>query len=181
MIIHQTDFPGLLYIEPDVYDDDRGWFFESWNKLRYVLGINVEFVQDNVSRSTYGVLRGLHYQKPHAQGKLVSVLDGVVWDVVVDLRLSSPTFGKWRGFTLTSGRHNQLFIPVGFAHGFCVISETAIFQYKCTDYYHPECEQGVLWNDTKLAIKWPISDPILSPKDKRHRPFMAIPGHLIFK
>ncbi|MCQ4814648.1 dTDP-4-dehydrorhamnose 3,5-epimerase [Cloacibacillus evryensis] len=181
MKVHTTGFPGLIFIEPRIFGDSRGWFYESWNKERYAeIGITDDFVQDNVSFSSYGVLRGLHYQKPYTQGKLVSVLQGKVWDVVVDLRKSSPTFGKWQGFTLTGEGKEQLYVPKGFAHGFCVLSETTLFQYKCTDKYSPESEQGVMWNDETLNIPWPVENPVISEKDTRHPMFHALTDDLLF-
>ena len=181
MEIITTEFPGLLFIKPKIFGDSRGYFYESWNKARYEnAGITEDFVQDNVSFSSKGVLRGLHYQKPYTQGKLVSVLLGEVWDVVVDLRRSSPTFGKWQGFTLTGERKEQLYIPCGFAHGFCVLSETALFQYKCTDKYSPESEHGIMWNDPTLAIPWPVHEPLISDKDTKHPRFKDLSGELLF-
>lgn len=181
MEVITTEFPGLILIKPQIFGDARGYFYESWNKERYEsVGITENFVQDNVSFSSKGVLRGLHYQKPYTQGKLVSVLIGEVWDVVVDLRRSSPTFGKWRGFTLTGERKEQLYVPMGFAHGFCVISETALFQYKCTDKYSPESEHGIMWNDPTLGIPWPVDNPIISEKDTKHPNFSEIKDSLLF-
>ena len=167
MKVVETSLPGVLIIEPKIFPDARGFFVETYNKDRYVNnGILPEFVQDNLSFSTRGVLRGLHYQNPHAQGKLVYVLQGEVWDVAVDIRRDSPQFGQWTAVTLSSENKKQFYIPPGFAHGFCVLSETALFTYKCTDLYHPECDGGVRWDDPAIGIQWPISDPILSDKDK---------------
>lgn len=181
MKIQRTDFEGLVYIEPKVFGDNRGWFYESWNRERfYEIGITEDFVQDNLSFSCKGVLRGLHYQKPYTQGKLVSVIEGEVWDVVVDLRKNSSTFGKWQGFTLTGNKKEQLYIPKGFAHGFCVVSETAIFQYKCTDKYSPGSEHGIIWNDSTLNIPWPAKDPIISEKDKKYPCFSELTDNLLF-
>lgn len=181
MEILTTEFPGLVLIKPKIFGDARGYFYESWNKERYVsAGIVEDFVQDNVSFSSRGVLRGLHYQKPYTQGKLVSVLMGEVWDVVVDLRRSSPTFGKWQGFTLTGEHKEQLFVPCGFAHGFCVLSETALFQYKCTDKYSPNSEHGIIWNDPTLAIPWPVENPIISEKDIKHPNLSELNDSLLF-
>lgn len=181
MEIITTEFPGLLFIKPKIFGDARGYFYESWNRERYEnAGITENFVQDNVSFSSKGVLRGLHYQKPYTQGKLVSVLLGEVWDVVVDLRRSSPTFGKWQGFTLTGEGKEQLYVPRGFAHGFCVLSETALFQYKCTDKYSPESEHGIMWNDPTLAIPWPVHEPLISDKDTKHPRFKDLSGELLF-
>ena len=182
MKISTTEFPGLVLIKPKIFGDARGYFYESWNKERYEsAGITEDFVQDNISFSSRGVLRGLHYQKPYTQGKLVSVLIGEVWDVVVDLRRSSPTFGKWRGFTLTGECKEQLYVPRGFAHGFCVISETALFQYKCTDRYSPESERGIIWNDPTLAIPWPVHEPVVSEKDTKHPYFSELTDNLLFE
>ena len=181
MEIITTEFPGLVLIKPKIFGDARGYFYESWNKERYEnAGITEDFVQDNVSFSSRGVLRGLHYQKPYTQGKLVSVLIGEVWDVVVDLRCGSPTFGKWQGFTLTGEHKEQLYVPRGFAHGFCVLSETALFQYKCTDRYSPESERGIIWNDPTLAIPWPVREPVISEKDTKHPYFKDLKDELIF-
>ena len=181
MEIITTEFPGLVLIKPKIFGDARGYFYESWTKERYEsVGITEDFVQDNVSFSSRGVLRGLHYQKPHTQGKLVSVLMGEVWDVVVDLCRGSPTFGKWQGFTLTGEHKEQLYVPRGFAHGFCVLSETALFQYKCTDKYSPESERGIIWNDPTLAIPWPVREPVISEKDTKHPYFKDLKDELIF-
>ena len=181
MEISTTEFPGLVLIKPKIFGDARGYFYESWNKERYEsAGITEDFVQDNVSFSSRGVLRGLHYQKPYTQGKLVSVLMGEVWDVVVDLRRSSPAFGKWQGFTLTGEHKEQLYVPRGFAHGFCVLSETALFQYKCTDRYSPESERGIIWNDPTLAIPWPVRAPVISEKDTKHPHFKDLKDELLF-
>jgi len=160
--------PGLLIIEPDVFGDERGFFLETWNAERYrKAGFpDVRFVQDNHSRSSRGVLRGLHFQRQHPQGKLVSVAAGAVFDIAVDLRPNSPTFGQWFGMELNDENHRQLWIPPGFAHGFCVLSEHADFQYKCTEFYHPDDEGGIRWNDPELGIEWPIETPILSTRDQ---------------
>ncbi len=163
MTILTCDLPGLLIVEPKVMGDARGFFLELWHQQRYQeAGLEVGFVQDNLSRSRQGTLRGLHFQNPRAQGKLISVLEGEVFDVAVDLRRSSPTFGRWHGLRLSSDNHRQFFIPSGFAHGFQVLSETALFHYKCTAYYAPETELAVRWNDPDLAIQWPLPNPILS-------------------
>ena len=168
MNVKTTDLPGVLILEPKVFSDTRGFFLETYNKEKYfAAGLPLEFVQDNLSFSSRGVLRGLHYQNPHAQGKLVYVLQGEVWDVAVDIRRDSPQFGQWTAITLSSDNKKQFYIPPGFAHGFCVLSETALFAYKCTDFYHPECDAGVRWNDPDIGIAWPVADPILSEKDKR--------------
>lgn len=171
MLITKTELSGVKIIEPKVYSDARGLFFESFQAARYKeAGIDLTFVQDNISRSSQGVLRGLHYQLQHQQGKLVTVLSGEIFDVVVDVRFGSPTFGKWIGLILSGQNHKQLYIPPGFAHGFCVLSQYADFHYKCTDYYHPEDEQGVIWNDKNIAINWPLkAAPILSTKDSAYK------------
>jgi len=169
MKILETELAGVLIIEPRVFSDSRGYFFESFQAERYKEnGITKEFVQDNVSHSTKGVLRGLHYQLEHPQGKLVFVLTGAVLDVIVDIRRGSPTFGKSVSIELNETNRRQVYVPPGYAHGFCVISETVDFLYKCTDYYSPASERGIAWNDPDLGITWPVSDPILSEKDTRY-------------
>lgn len=169
MNVIQTAIPEVLIIEPKVFGDDRGFFFESFNARRFaeLTGIRTEFVQDNHSRSVKGVLRGLHYQIQQPQGKLVRVVSGEVWDVAVDIRRSSPTFGKWVGVTLSADNKRQLWIPEGFAHGFMVVSDSAEFLYKTTDYWAPEQERCIVWNDPTLALPWPVEgEPSLSGKDK---------------
>ena len=164
-----TEIPDVLILEPRIFGDERGFFFESYNATRFreLTGFNGEFVQDNHSRSAQGVLRGLHYQIRQPQGKLVRVVAGEVYDVAVDLRRSSPTFGQWIGVTLSAENKRQLWIPAGFAHGFYVVSEMAEFLYKTTHYYAPEHERTLRWNDPQLGIDWPITtDPILSSKDR---------------
>ncbi|MBR5103901.1 MAG: dTDP-4-dehydrorhamnose 3,5-epimerase [Bacteroidales bacterium] len=173
MKIKETHIPGLLVIEPDVYGDSRGYFFESFSarKFEEVTGVKTEFVQDNESRSSYGVVRGLHMQlPPRSQAKLVRVVEGRVLDVAVDLRKDSPTFGQHFSIELSGENHLQLFIPKGFAHGFSVLSESVVFQYKCDEYYAPETEAAIAWNDPDLNIDWkvPADDVVLSPKDKSH-------------
>lgn len=161
---------GLVEIQPKVFGDSRGYFLESWSKRDFMeAGITVDFVQDNQSMSAKGVLRGLHYQKEHQQGKLVRVIEGEVFDVAVDIRKDSPTRGKWHGVLLSAEKQNQFWIPEGFAHGFLVLSERAIFSYKCTDFYYPEYEAGLIWNDPSIGIRWPeISAEIqLSDKDTK--------------
>lgn len=168
MNILDTKISEVKIIEPRVYGDERGFFYESFQSARYaeLLGIRDIFVQDNLSRSRKGVLRGLHYQYQHTQGKLVSVLAGEVFDVAVDIRLGSPTFGAWVGVILSGENKRQLWIPKGFAHGFYVLSPTADFFYKCTDFYHPESELSINYRDPKLAIDWPLTDDVqLSAKD----------------
>ena len=168
----KTEIEGLLIIEPKVYGDDRGYFFESFSKRDFAAAAgDVEFVQDNESRSAYGVIRGLHFQKPpHSQAKLVRVIKGRVLDVAVDLRPDSPTFGRHVAVELTGDNHRQVFIPKGFAHGFSVLSEEAVFQYKCDAYYAPQREGGVAWDDPDLAIDWriPKEDAVLSEKDAKY-------------
>ena len=170
MRVCKTKLDGLLVVEPDYYQDSRGYFMETWSKNRYVkAGITADFVQDNLSYSTYGVLRGLHFQNPNGQGKLVYVVDGEVFDVAVDIRVGSPTFGEWEGLLLSSNNKKQLYIPEGFAHGFCVLSEYALFAYKCTNLFAPEAEKGLIWNDPDIRIKWPITDVEISDKDKEYQ------------
>ena len=166
MKVFETKLAGVLILEPEVFSDSRGGFMETWSRRRYEeAGIKEDFVQDNVSFSRKGVLRGLHYQFPHAQGKLIQVLSGEVFDVAVDIRVGSATFGKWIGEILSGDNHRQLYIRGGFAHGFYVMSETAVFSYKCTDYYNREAEGGIIWNDPELGIEWPGEEPLLSAKD----------------
>jgi dTDP-4-dehydrorhamnose 3,5-epimerase len=176
MHVTPTALPSVLLIEPAVFGDARGYFFETYHRQRYSQsGMPREFVQDNVSRSARGILRGLHLQEPHAQGKLVQVLEGEVFDVAVDVRVGSPTFGKWAGERLSGENHRQLYIPEGFAHGFCVISESALLQYKCTELYHPETELSIAWNDPELGIEWPVVEPVLSAKDRAAKRLSDIP------
>ncbi len=166
MLVTPTALPEVLLITPDIFGDDRGFFFELWREERYASsGLPKKFVQDNLSLSRRGTLRGLHFQNPHPQGKLVSVLQGEVFDVAVDVRKGSRTFGKWVGVILDGSKKQQLYVPEGFAHGFVVTSETALFHYKCTVQYRPENESVIRWNDPDLAITWPIQDPTLSKRD----------------
>jgi len=166
MKVIETGLPGAMVIEPQVFGDSRGFFYESYNEAKYrAAGIDRTFVQSNVSRSARGVLRGLHYQWPNPQGKLVSVLEGEVYDVAVDIRHGSPTFGQWAGVMLTAENHRHFWIPEGFAHGFCVVSEFATFAYQCTALYDPKADAGIRWNDARLAIDWPAAEPLLSDKD----------------
>lgn len=166
MKVTPTALPDVLLVEPKVFGDGRGYFFESYSARRYAeAGITPTFVQDNVSRSRRGVLRGLHYQHPYGQGKLVGVLEGEVFDVAVDVRRGSPTFGRWVGACLSSENKWQLYLPPGFAHGFLVTSDEALFAYKCTDYYHPETERSIRWDDPRIGIEWPIQGPVVSAKD----------------
>ena len=181
MKVTTCDLQGLLIIEPDVFGDNRGYFMESWNRQRYrEAGIAFDFVQDNFSLSRRGTLRGLHFQNPLAQGKLVSVLQGEVYDVGVDIRRGSPTFGRWFGMTLSAENKRQFFLPPGFAHGFLVLSEMALFHYKCTDIYSPRDEQGFRWNDPDVGIKWPVANPILSKRDAAAPYLKAIPPGKLF-
>lgn len=171
MEIIKTPLQKCFILKPRIFEDDRGYFYEKFNQKIFekLTGLSGHFVQDNVSKSSYGVVRGLHFQRgENAQAKLVSCLEGKVFDVAVDLRRASPTFGKWFGIELNDDNKHQLFIPRGFAHGFSVLSETAVFAYKCDNYYHKESEGGILWNDTDLNIDWhlPPTDIILSEKDK---------------
>jgi dTDP-4-dehydrorhamnose 3,5-epimerase len=176
----ETELPGVLVVEPQVFGDERGFFMESFNGRRYrEAGLPERFVQDNLSLSQRGVLRGLHFQHPRGQGKLVSVLRGEVFDVAVDVRRGSPTFGRWVGLSLSEENRRQLYIPPGFAHGFVVLSEAALFFYKCTEYYAPECERTVLWSDPEIGIGWPVKEPVLSKKDREAPALREMPpGHL---
>lgn len=168
MKVIETALAGALILEPQVFGDARGFFYESYNKAKWIeAGIDVAFVQSNVSRSARGVLRGLHYQWPHPQGKLVSVLEGEVYDVAVDIRRGSPTFGQSVGVMLTADNHRHFWVPEGFAHGFCVLSEFATFTYQCTALYDPKADAGIRWNDAALGIDWPLSEPLLSDKDRK--------------
>ena len=175
MKVSATDLAGVKLIEPRVFGDDRGFFMESWNARAFAqAGIDATFVQDNHSRSRKGVLRGLHYQIEHAQGKLVRCVAGEVFDVIVDLRRSSPTFGRSLGLTLSAQNQRMLWVPPGFAHGFLVLSEFVDFLYKTTDYWYPEHERTLLWNDAALGIAWPLGGaPILAPKDAAGTPLAA--------
>jgi dTDP-4-dehydrorhamnose 3,5-epimerase len=180
MKVIETTLPGVLLIEPAVHGDARGFFMETWHKERYAAaGLPATFVQDNLSFSQQGTLRGLHFQYPQAQGKQVFVLQGEVFDVAVDIRTGSPTFGRWVGITLSADNKYQLYIPEGLAHGFCVTSETALFAYKCTDFYNPQTEGGIIWNDPDIGITWPIEVPVLSEKDQNYpRLNELLPGRL---
>lgn len=177
MNVVPLSLPEVLRIEPDVFGDDRGFFMETWSKPKYEgAGIAEPFVQDNLSRSCRGVIRGLHLQNPHAQGKLIHAIVGEIFDVAVDVRVGSPTFGRWVGETLSSRNKHQLYIPPGFAHGFCVVSEDAVVAYKATDVYHPEAEVGVVWNDPDIGVQWPVAEAIVSDKDRRHPKLRDIPA-----
>lgn len=177
MKVIPTEIPDVLIIEPQVYGDDRGFFLESFNQknFREKTGVNTTFVQDNHSMSLKNVLRGLHYQIPNPQGKLVRVVNGSVFDVAVDARQSSPTFGQWVGCVLSAENKRIFWVPEGFAHGFLVLSDRAEFLYKTTNYYYPKYEKTILWNDADLGIDWPLeTPPILSPKDQAGQPFKSV-------
>ncbi len=171
-IFNKTNIDGVYIIEPKVFGDNRGYFMESYNQEHFVeAGLNMTFVQDNESKSSKGVLRGLHFQRKHSQGKLVRVTKGEVFDVAVDLRTGSETYGKWEAVILSEENKKQFYIPKGFAHGFLVLSDEAVFNYKCTDFYAPEYDGGVMWNDPDINIEWPldgIENILLSEKDKNH-------------
>jgi len=181
--VTKTEITGLLLIQPDVFTDSRGFFFESYNKKRYEeFGILYEFVQDNISKSTKGTVRGLHYQVgENAQGKLCQVIEGEVMDVAVDIRFNSPTFGKYFSLILNSELKNQLWIPVGFAHGFSVLSDEAIFSYKCTNYYSKADERAILFNDPDLKIDWKVEQPVVSEKDLKASIFKDIEKDFVYK
>lgn len=178
MKIIETELPGVLIIEPQVFGDERGFFLESFHAERYrEAGIDMAFVQDNHSRSRKGVLRGLHFQRRHPQGKLVRASRGSIFDVAADIDPASPTFGQHVGVTLSDENHRQMWIPPGYAHGFCVLTDEADFEYKCTDLYYPDDEGGVLWSDPDLNIQWPLSDPLLSAKDLALPPLADLAKH----
>jgi len=174
-----TAFADAWLIQPKVWADGRGFFFESYSQRHFTdAGIDITFVQDNQSKSCRGTLRGLHYQKaPHAQDKLVRVLAGEVVDVIVDLRSNSPTYRQWQSYRLSAENHLMLLVPKGFAHGFCVTSDTAEVLYKCSDFYAPDSEHGLCWNDPELGIDWPIHEPLLSPRDRCHPCLRDLPVH----
>lgn len=167
MQVIPTHLKEVLIIEPRIFGDQRGFFFETYHQQRYAeAGIATPLIQDNISFSRQNTLRGLHFQHPRGQAKLVQVLEGEIYDVAVDIRDGSPTFGQWVGVSLSSENHRQLFIPEGFAHGFCVMSPTALFMYKCSDFYAPEHEGGLRWDDPELGIDWPVTQPLLSERDQ---------------
>jgi dTDP-4-dehydrorhamnose 3,5-epimerase len=169
MRVRETELPGVVLVEPRVFKDARGFFLESWHHARYEeAGIHGPFIQDNHSSSARGTLRGLHWQWRRPQGKLVRVVEGEIYDVAVDIRPEAPTFGRWVGVTMRAEDFTQIYIPPGFAHGFCVTSDIAQVEYKCTDYYDAEGERGLIWNDPDLAIEWPVADPLLSGRDSAH-------------
>lgn len=182
MTVVPTELPEVLLIEPDVYADDRGFFAEVWESRRYAdVGVPSRFVQDNLSLSKRGSIRGLHFQNPHAQTKLVTVLEGEAYVVALDVRRDSERFGRWVGIMLSGQSKSQLFIPGGFAHGFQAVSENMLYHYKCTELYHPKDEHVVLWSDASLGIPWPIPDPHLSPRDAAARPLADLdPGCFVF-
>lgn len=170
-----TELPGVIVVEPDVHRDDRGFFLETYHREKYCAGgIDVTFVQDNHSRSVRGTLRGLHAQRRRPQGKLVRVLSGEIFDVAVDIRRGSATFRRWTGVTLSADNFRQMYVPAGFAHGFCVLSDAAEVEYKCTELYEPDDEIGLLWNDPEIGIRWPVREPLLSAKDRAARPLAEI-------
>jgi dTDP-4-dehydrorhamnose 3,5-epimerase len=180
--VRKTELPGVLLITPAVFRDDRGFFLESYNEAAFAdIGVDAHFVQDNHSRSAKGVLRGLHYQLHHPQGKLVRVVRGKIFDVAADIRRGSPTFGKWVGTMLDDREMKAVWIPPGFAHGFCTLSDDVDVTYKCTDFYTPDDEGGVLWNDSLLGIKWPVENPIVNAKDRSYAPLTEdrpdLPSH----
>ncbi len=181
MEVIEFKIEGLLAFQPKIFGDSRGYFLESYNKERYkAAGLEVDFLQDNFSKSKKGVLRGLHFQNPNPQGKLVSVMEGEVFDVAVDLRKGSSTFGQWESQILTAEKKNQFYIPPGFAHGFEVLSESCVFHYKCSDVYHPECEKTLLWNDPTLNIPWKTQNPIISEKDEKGFLFKDLPENFLY-
>ncbi|MFH2204820.1 MAG: dTDP-4-dehydrorhamnose 3,5-epimerase [Elusimicrobiota bacterium] len=174
-----TEIPDVLLIEPDVYQDERGFFLETWHIEKYAeAGISLPFRQDAHSLSQRGTLRGLHAQLTKQQGKLIRVIAGEIFDVAADIREGSPTFGKWAGVRLSADNFKQLYLPPGLAHGFCVISERAQVEYKITEVYHPEDELGIIWDDPDLAIDWPVKEPLLSARDKKHPRLSAMRGKL---
>ena len=185
MNIIETEIQGVFIIEPKVFGDSRGYFFESFSDRDFCVHVReVKFVQDNESKSCYGVLRGLHFQKKYSQAKLVRVIKGEVYDVAVDLRKGSPTYGQWEGVYLSAENKRQFYVPEGFAHGFVVLSETATFNYKCTDFYSPEHDGGLLWNDEDVAIEWPlegIEEVLLSEKDKKQKTLKELDLPFVYK
>ncbi len=176
----EDSLPGVVLIEPEVFEDDRGFFMETYHMNKYgEVGIDQPFVQDNHSHSRRFTLRGLHYQFKHPQAKLVYVISGEIFDVAVDIRRGSPTFGRWTATVLSASNRRQLFVPTGFAHGFCVLSETADVIYKCTDLYAPGDEYGILWSDPSIAVAWPIKTPVLSDKDSKNPKLKEVPEALL--
>jgi dTDP-4-dehydrorhamnose 3,5-epimerase len=176
--VETTRLPGVLIIEPRVFRDERGFFLETYHARRYAeAGLDVTFVQDNHSRSVRHTLRGLHFQRTRPQGKMVRVIEGEVFDVAADVNPTSPTYGQWVGVSLSAENFRQIYVPPGYAHGFCVISEIAQVEYKCTEFYDPADEGGVMWNDPVLAIDWPTSSPVLSERDQAHPPLRREGSH----
>ena len=176
MKLIETGVPGLVVVEPVVYGDKRGFFVETWNSDRYgACGLPDRFVQSNISRSAAGVIRGLHYQHPCAQGKLVSVLEGRVFDVAVDIRSDSPTFRQWAGVELSASNHRQLYVPEGFAHGFCVLGDGALLSYLCTTPFNAECDAAIAWNDPDIGIEWPVEPQSLSARDRKAPSLRDVP------
>ena len=176
MKVSPTSIPDVLIIEPEVFEDTRGFFIETYHQKRYEqFNIDCIFVQDNFSHSVHGILRGLHYQLKHPQAKLVQAIHGAIFDVAVDIRQGSPTFGKWVGAHISDKNRRQIFVPKGFAHGFCVLSKTADILYKCTDFYAPDDEEGILWSDPGIDIDWPVTDPLLSDKDSKYPCLKDVP------
>jgi dTDP-4-dehydrorhamnose 3,5-epimerase len=179
MRVTETDIPGVIVVEPDVFRDARGFFLETFHAAKYAAaGLPAVFVQDNHSMSIRGTLRGLHMQLRKPQGKLVRVVEGEIWDVAVDVRPESPAFGRWRAETLSAANHKQLYVPPGCAHGFCVLSDRAQVQYKCTELYDPADEVGIMYDDSRLGIQWPIPQPLLSARDMRHGSFSDLAARL---
>jgi dTDP-4-dehydrorhamnose 3,5-epimerase len=175
----ELELKGVILVEPDVFEDPRGMFLETYHERKYREGAIVgPFVQDNYSFSAHGVLRGLHYQLHQAQGKLVAVVEGAIFDVAVDIRRGSPSFGRWLGVELSAGNRRQLYVPPGFAHGFCVTSERAGVTYKVTAFYSPKDERGILWNDPGIGIRWPVAQPLLSPKDQAYKTLQEMSAEL---
>ena len=181
MNVLTCDLAGLLVIEPKVHGDPRGFFLETWNLRRYrEAGLGADFVQDNVSFSRRGTLRGVHFQNPNPQGKLLQVMQGEVFDVAVDLRCSSPTFGKWHGLVLSGENKRQFYVPPGFGHAFLVLSDTALFHYKCTEFYSPGDEVSIRWNDPDIGIEWPIQEPLVSERDANGLRLRDLPPDRLF-
>lgn len=177
--VESTALPGVFLVEPTVHGDARGFFFEAWRADEFAAaGLPDRFVQDNVSRSARGVLRGLHLQWPFPQGKLVQVLEGEVFDVAADVRVGSPTFGRWVGYHLSAANHRQLYVAPGVAHGFCVLSESALVCYKCTEFYHPEAEVSIAWDDPEIGVEWPCGEPVLSRRDAQAGSLVEVRGRL---
>lgn len=177
IVIEHTPLPGVLLIKPFKFGDDRGYFLETFRDSSYrQLGLDIPFLQDNISMSTRGVIRGLHFQWPQPQAKLISVSYGAIFDVAVDVRHGSPTFGQWHGIELSAHNAWQLYVPKGFAHGFCALDDYNVISYKCSDYYSPETEHAIVWNDSDIGITWPLSNPLISPKDANGKRLRDIPS-----